>query len=141
MYQEIIMDHSKDPRNFRALSEATGSAEGFNPFCGDRVKVEVLLDQTGSELQEIGYQGEGCSICMASASMMCEEVEKGKVSEISQVIENFRAMMQDECDSAVFEDSDIEALAGVKKFPVRIKCALLAWMALRDALSDAGVKS
>lgn len=133
LYQEIILDHHKDPRNFGPLQKAEGVAEGFNPVCGDRVEVEVSYGPHG-EIKECAFQGEGCSICMASASMMTEEVEGLSKDEADDRIAAFRGFMKGEGDET-FKDTDLESLSGVRRFPVRIKCALLPWTTLKDCLS------
>lgn len=134
LYQEIILDHHKDPRNFGPLDSAEAKAEGFNPVCGDRVEVEIKTDpKNKSCLLETKFTGEGCSICMASASMMSEDVEGKKIEAIKMRIESFRNLMKGE-SLQDFKDTDLEALTGVCKFPVRIKCALLPWTTLKEAV-------
>ena len=134
LYQEIILEHHKDPRNFGPLSGAEAKAEGFNPVCGDRVEVEVKRSSSDpSKLSEVRYSGEGCSICMSSASMMTEDIEGESFKNIEERIQDFRDVMQGKSPEA-FKESDLESLTGVCKFPVRIKCALLPWTTLKEAI-------
>jgi nitrogen fixation NifU-like protein len=136
LYREVILDHHRHPRNYGKLEGATASVEGYNPLCGDRVEIAVKVSGE-RKLEACHFLGEGCSICMASASMMTEEVLGKAVGEVSETIEGFRALMKgEECPLAV--EGDLESLVGVRNFPVRIKCALLPWTTLKDALAQAG---
>jgi nitrogen fixation protein NifU and related proteins len=131
LYQEIIMEHSQEPRNFSKLVEFTHEYEGYNPLCGDRVLLQAqIVDGT---IKNIGFQGEGCSICMASASMMSEEVLQKNVAESLDRVQWFRDLMQD-APNTTPPEGDLQALEGVKRFPVRIKCALLPWITLKDCI-------
>ncbi len=132
MYLEIIREHSKDPRGFADVTGAALKAEGYNPLCGDRVEVGIEL--SGDKVKSCQFNGEGCSICMASASMMTEEVEGRPVSEALAVVQEFRDLLQGKREE-LSSESDLAALKGVRRFSVRIKCALLPWIALRDALA------
>ncbi|MEW6054994.1 MAG: Fe-S cluster assembly sulfur transfer protein SufU [Bdellovibrionota bacterium] len=140
LYQEVIREHHKDPRHYGTLSSPDAHAEGYNPLCGDKVIVELKLSkQAPSVLEDICFRGEGCSICMASASMMAEEVQGKNLEEAEKAIADFRGLMQGTLNPEVIE-GDIRALAGVRRFPVRIKCALLPWMTLKNAVEGrAGV--
>lgn len=140
LYQDVIMDHQKEPRNFGTLSDATLEREGYNPVCGDRVFLQVKLEKGDQEARvgEIRFRGEGCSICMASASMMTEEVEGHPVSQVSQQIESFRQAMQGNGEITKDPESDLAALSGVRRFPVRIKCALLPWVTLKEMVEMNG---
>jgi len=133
LYQDIILEHQKEPRSYGNMPQANRSAEGYNPMCGDRIQVQLKLDASGKKLIDQRFCGHACSICMASASMMMEEVEGSEVSSVLKKVQDFRDMMQGKACRAKFE-GDIEALSGVKKFPVRIKCALLPWITLKDAI-------
>ena len=131
LYREVILDHHRDPRNYGKLAPADGQAEGYNPLCGDRVEISLQVKE--GKLADCRFQGEGCSICMASASMMTEEVMGKPLKDVSETIEGFRALLKgEECPLAV--EGDLESLVGVRNFPVRIKCALLPWTTLNDAL-------
>lgn len=139
LYQEIILDHHESPRNFGAVEKPDRTAEGFNPLCGDRVSLGLKIDG-GSCLAEIRFKGEGCSICMASASMMTDAVKGCPLSEVSGKIQAFRDVMQGQGNPEALGE-DLRALEGVKRFPVRIKCALLPWTTLKDAIEKKeGVK-
>ncbi len=135
LYREIIIDHYRSPRHRGHLSAPSASHEGLNPLCGDEVTVEVALD--GSTLGEIAYSGSGCSISQSSASMMTEAVAGKSLAETRSLIADFTAMMRG--DESIDPDAlgDLEALSGVRKFPVRIKCATLAWHTLAEALKQA----
>lgn len=135
LYQDIIMDHNADPRNFGDLPASTCHAEGFNPMCGDRIKVALKLDENSSAVVDQKFSGEGCSICMASASMMTEEVAGLSLTQVLDRVGTIRSVMQNELPEENIE-GDLEALLGVKKFPVRIKCALLPWTTLKQAVES-----
>jgi nitrogen fixation NifU-like protein len=132
LYREVILDHHRDPRNFGDLPAADVKTEGFNPLCGDRVEIFLKVDAK-KNVSHLRFKGEGCSICMASASMMTEEIEGRSVSETEGRIEGFRALLKGEsCPFSI--EGDLESLLGVRQFPVRIKCALLPWTTLLDAV-------
>ncbi len=133
MYQEIIRDHHKDPRNFGSLEKPDLREEGYNPVCGDRIVIELTIDPEKKMIKKSAFSGEGCSICMASASILMQETENRLISESKALIEDFRKVMQSEEIPESIE-GDLEALTGVRKFPVRIKCALLPWTTLKKAL-------
>lgn len=132
LYREIILDHYRSPRNRGDLPvAATCSAEGANPLCGDTVTVEVALE--GGRVADVRFNGSGCSISQASASMMTEHVKGKRIEEAHESVDAFQQMMM--TGEPPEEDmGDIEALAGVAKFPVRVKCASLAWKTLEQAL-------
>ena len=134
LYREVILDHHRHPRNFGALDSPQMKIEGYNPLCGDRIEIAINVS-AGSVLSQCKFKGEGCSICMASASMMTEEVLGKTLQEVSETIDGFRALMKgEECPLAV--EGDLESLVGVRNFPVRIKCALLPWTTLSDAVKQ-----
>lgn len=136
LYGEIILDHQKDPRNYGNIEHPDFHEEGYNPLCGDRVSIDIQRSLSeGEKIHDIRFCGEGCSICMASASMMTEEVQGKTFSEAIQSVENFRSLMAGQKNPEEFE-GDLRALAGVRNFPVRIKCALLPWMTLKKALEE-----
>ena len=147
VFGEILADHHESPRNWGTLPECTRIEQGYNPLCGDKVSICLLVekDSAGAEcLAKCTYEGEGCSICMASASIMSEMIQGKRVSDLFSLIEGFREKMQGS-DSVVVlppDDSgeDITALYGVKRFPVRIKCALLPWTTLKKGLEAAHAK-
>lgn len=132
LYQEVILSHSKRPHNFGDLPDATGSSEGYNPLCGDRVK--VFVKEENGQITSIRFQGVGCAISQASASLMTDAVQGKSVSEAEAMFESFHRMLTQGDTPADFEDTDLAALAGVHEHPVRIKCAALAWHAAKAAL-------
>jgi nitrogen fixation NifU-like protein len=133
LYQEIILDHYKHPRGQQLLDDPDGEAFHVNPTCGDEVNVQVRLDADGTT--HIGYEGQGCSISQASASVMTELLDGHDAADIDRTHEAFLALMRSrgegEGDEKVLGDG--VAFVGVAKYPARIKCALLPWMALQDA--------
>jgi nitrogen fixation NifU-like protein len=132
LYQEIILDHNKRPRNYRELPGCTCEAEGHNPLCGDEVKVFVQLD--GETLSDVAFQGQGCAISRASASMMTGKT-KGRTAEQARAMSGqVREMLLGESVEPPRELGDLAALAGVRQFPARIKCAMLPWHTLEAAL-------
>ena len=144
LYQEVILDHGKSPRNFRPLDNPTCLAHGNNPLCGDKLVVYLTLDADGADgrIEDVSFQGEGCAISVASASMMTE-ILKGKTrDEAKKLFEAFHDMCtKDNFDIAELTDYDEDAverlvmLSGVKDFPIRVKCATLAWHTMQAAVS------
>lgn len=135
LYQEVILDHNRKPRNFRKLPSPTQAAEGYNPLCGDRVSVEVALE--GEVLRDVAFQGSGCAISKASASMMTAALKGKTVGEAEEAFEQFRGMLTDDRppEEAPATLGKLAAFAGVREFPVRIKCATLPWHTLHAALA------
>ena len=135
LYREVILDHHKHPRNFGCKADFQCKVEGYNPLCGDRIEVCLKSDSHGLN-GECRFEGEGCSICIASASMMTEEMQGKSLEEMKVAVDGFRALMKgEECPLAV--EGDLESLVGVRNFPVRIKCALLPWTTLGEAVDKA----
>ena len=132
LYQEIILDHNKRPRNYREMPECTCSAEGNNPLCGDEVKVSVRLDN--DTLSDVAFQGQGCAISRASASMMTGKTKGRSTVEARALSGKVREMLLGPEAEAPRELGDLAALSGVRKFPARIKCAMLPWHTLEAAL-------
>ncbi|MCS6816932.1 MAG: SUF system NifU family Fe-S cluster assembly protein [Blastocatellia bacterium] len=136
LYQEVLLDHSKRPRNFGVLEDADHTAVGHNPLCGD--KVVVYLRMEGDRIAEIRFQGQGCAVSQASASMMTESVKGKTRAEAEALFERFHELLTSK-DSDVAEAPELGKLAifaGVRKYPVRVKCATLAWHTLRAALEQ-----
>jgi nitrogen fixation NifU-like protein len=137
LYQEVILDHGKAPRNFRRPDDANREAMGHNPLCGDRLVVYLNLDDDDT-VRDVAFLGNGCAISVASASMMTEIVKGKTRAEAKALFQRFHAMCtgEEELDSA--EDDDeidrLQVLSGVRQFPVRVKCATLAWHTLEAAL-------
>ncbi len=137
LYKEILLDHYRSTKNKRRIVSETHSAEGINPSCGDELTIH--LEIRGGEIQDAAYEGSGCSICCASADMLCESVRDRKEEAAAELLQRFKAMLTaEEEDSFEAELSDLEAMKGVKKFPMRIKCALLPWTALEGILKERG---
>jgi nitrogen fixation NifU-like protein len=139
LYQDIILDHYKHPRGRALLSAPAGESHQINPTCGDEVTVQVSLDSAGNLL--LGYEGQGCSISQASASVMSEMLVGMSPDEADRVRQGFVELMHSKGDAEPDEDllGDGIAFVGVAKYPARVKCALLPWMALRDAEARAGI--
>lgn len=135
LYKEIILEHHKDPRNHGILSNATQTIQKHNPLCGDNVTVQIKVNPTTQIVEDIMFSGSGCSISVASASILTEEIKGQTVEHGLQLIEQFRGVMQGNEKPEVLR-GDVEALTGVRQFPVRIKCALLAWTALKELLEN-----
>jgi nitrogen fixation NifU-like protein len=138
LYQDVILEHSRKPSNFRLLADANRSAEGFNPLCGDKVSVGLRVDDSGV-ISDVGFQGRGCAISKASASMMTESIKDKSVADAREIFESFRSMVTrapGEEFEAGDELEDLEMLAGVSEFPIRVKCATLAWHTLVAALNE-----
>lgn len=135
LYREVILDHYRRPRNAGSLEAPTHQAEGLNPICGDEVQLDLTVE--GDVICEMAFRGQGCSISQSSASMMTERIRGGTIAEARRVMQLFEAQLVEsaEPDPAL---GDLEALQGVAKFPVRVKCALLCWKVLREALKIDG---
>ncbi len=131
LYQEVILEHSKAPRNFRRPATTNHTAEGYNPLCGDRYT--VFLDLEGNAIRDIGFQGAGCAISKASASMMTQLVKGKTKAEAEKLFEGFHRMVTGEAGNGD-ELGKLAVFAGVRKFPARVKCATLAWHTLQSAL-------
>ena len=140
LYREIILDHYRTPRNRGELAPPAVRAEGHNPLCGDEIQVYLLVD--GDVVKDVKVGGQGCSISQSSASMMTQAIKGKSVAEAHRILDAFRRMMGLEVDGEEPAEpvklGDLEALQGVVKFPVRIKCATLAWTTLAQALDNTG---
>ncbi len=134
LYQEVILDHNRRPRNFRTIADANRKAEGFNPLCGDRLTLYLHLD--GDRIADASFQGSGCAISKASASLMTESVKGKTVAEAERLFERFHRMVTSPSDAPIATDElgKLSVFAGVREFPVRVKCASLAWHTLRAAV-------
>ena len=136
LYQEIVMDHNRRPRNFGALENPTNQAKGFNPVCGD--EVTVFLEVLEGKIIDVSFNGVGCAISKSSASMMTESVKGKSLEQAKAVFESFRNMITkkpgEEYKSEIL--GDLEILQGVSQYPTRIKCATLSWHALQSALDE-----
>jgi nitrogen fixation NifU-like protein len=135
LYQEVILDHSKKPRNFRVLAGANRSAEGHNPLCGDRASVYLLVE--GDVVRDATFQGSGCSISTASASMMTDALKGKTVAEAKALFERFHELVTADPSKVATASAELGKLAvfaGVHEFPMRVKCASLAWHTMKAAL-------
>jgi len=134
LYQEVILDHSKKPRNFRRMEGAYRTAEGFNPLCGDRVTVFVALE--GGKVKDVSFQGSGCAISTASASMMTEKLKGLTPEQAEEIFERFHDLVTGKGDVATAPAmlGKLAAFSGVCEFPIRVKCATLVWHTLKAAL-------
>jgi nitrogen fixation protein NifU and related proteins len=148
LYQDIILDHGRHPRNFRAIEHPTHSAQGYNPLCGDRVTVYLSLD--GDHIADVAFQGRGCAISTAAASLMTEVLKGKTVEEARALFAQFRSRVTggdpETLTEPLAEEAErLEPLTGVKAYPARVKCATLPWHAFEAALkggdADATVKT
>jgi nitrogen fixation NifU-like protein len=130
LYRDVILDHNKRPRNFRPLGSG-GKAEGANPLCGDRLTVYARIEN--GTIRDAAFQGFGCAIAIASASLMTESVKGKTVAEAQALFERFLQMITASAGATVDDLGDLSVLAGVRQFPVRVKCATLPWQALLAA--------
>ena len=136
IYKEVILDHYKNPRNKRELPGAEFSCTRNNPLCGDEIGVFVHVE--GGAIADVTFQGAGCSISQSSASMMTQAVAAKPVADALAMVADFRGMMAGEVEPTEERFGDLVALKGVVKYPIRIKCAVLAWDVLQEALQGAG---
>jgi nitrogen fixation NifU-like protein len=134
LYQEIILDHTKHPRNCHAMADATGSAEGYNPLCGDKLKLFIKIE--GDVVKDASFVGSGCAISTASASLMTESLKGKTRDEALKLLEKFHDLLT--TDTPVTKDlGKLVVFCGVRDYPARVKCATLAWHTLKSALGDA----
>ena len=136
LYQEMILDHYKTPRNFHEMEGDSQRAEGYNPLCGDRVTVYLLVE--GDTIRDISFQGSGCAICMASSSVMTESLKGRNVAEVEQLFGKFHELVTSDPGSPTDTDGvgKLAIFAGVREYPIRIKCATLPWHTLQAALEN-----
>ena len=138
LYQDIIIEHNQNPQNFGNISDATHTAEGFNPFCGDNIKIYLLVQE--ETITDIKFSGSGCAISQASASMMTDQLKNISLEQAKKVFQEFHTMMTN--DTGVIKEmpilGDLQSLAGVSAYPTRIKCAILGWHTLNSAIEDKG---
>jgi len=137
LYQEVILDHSRRPRNFGELPNASARVHGDNPACGDEISLAVRVGDDGA-LQDIKFSGHGCAISQASASMMTTKLKGKSREETMSILRAFQDLVLGQSDNATPNLGDLRLLQGVRKFPQRVKCAMLAWRALEQALQHGG---
>jgi len=135
LYQQVILDHNKKPRNFRKLETANHTAEGYNPLCGDQLTIYVNLED--NRVTDVGFEGSGCAISKASASMMTQAVKGKSKEQAENLFKEFHSMVTGELDEEKEENTlgNLKIFAGVREFPVRVKCATLPWHTLHAALN------
>jgi nitrogen fixation protein NifU and related proteins len=135
LYQQVILDHNKKPRNFRKLENANHTAEGYKPLCGDQLT--VYLDLENDLVKEVGFEGSGCAISKAAASMMTQAVKGKSKEQAENLFQEFHSMVTGELNEETEENNlgNLKIFAGVRDFPVRVKCATLAWHTMHAALN------
>ena len=133
LYQEVILDHNRRPRNFRAIAPATSTQEGYNPLCGDRLTLYLSVDN--GVIEDVAFQGTGCAISKASASIMTETLKGKTVGEARELFDRFHAMITSDPSRPADDMGKLSALAGVREFPTRVKCASLAWHTMKAAVA------
>lgn len=134
LYQEIILDHSRNPRNFGHIEQPSIQVEHENPICGDQILLQVQI--ADDLIENIKFYGKGCAISMASTSMMTEKVKGKDLQEAQSLIDFFKLMVKENDDKHLEDLGELSALKGVRRLPVRIKCALLPWNALKECLEN-----
>ena len=136
LYREAILDHNRKPRNFHKLEGADRTAEGYNPLCGDKIKVYLKIEN--DLVNDVGFEGSGCAISIASASMMTERVKGRPLSDVQTLFDKFHSLLTGETDvgSQLIDLGKLAVFAGVREFPIRVKCATLAWHTLRAAIES-----
>src|SRR3982751_5296199 len=141
LYQEVILDHNKNPRNFREIENADKTADGKNPLCGDALRVYVAMD--GDTVEDISFKGSGCAISKASASMMTQSIKGKSKQEAEMLFDEFHRMVTGELDEETQPHhlGRLTIFSGVREFPARVKCASLSWHTMRAALNDQGTIS
>ena len=141
LYQEVILDHSRHPRHFGPLDHATHKAEGYNPLCGDRVTVMLALDPNG-RVADIKFEGKGCAISQASASMMTEMLAGRTLPEAQKLMDGFLHLVkgEDTKDLAANDREHLDVMAGISEFPMRVKGATLAWHTFKNALDEGKIE-
>jgi len=140
LYQEIILDHGKNPRNLRSIDKFNRDAKGYNPLCGDKVHVYLKLNEK-KKIEDISFEGSGCAISMASASIMTDLFKGKEEREVKEIINDFLEMIKEkpELSSQKLQDDEktkLMCLSGVKQYPMRVKCATLSWHTLTSAINN-----
>ena len=134
LYQEVILDHNRRPHNFRVIEAATAKQEGYNPLCGDRLTLYVSVD--GDVIKDVAFQGSGCAISKASASLMTDALKGKTVAEARELFDQFHDMITSDPETPPADLGKLSVLAGVREFPTRIKCASLAWHTMKAAVAS-----
>jgi nitrogen fixation NifU-like protein len=137
LYQEVVFDHNRNPRNFRVMADATRKIDGYNPLCGDKITLYIKVN--GEVIEDVSFQGSGCAISTASASLMTEIVRGQTEAQAHELFELFHRITTGQDERADFEAlGKLAVLAGVRAYPARVKCATLPWHSLEAALKNAG---
>jgi nitrogen fixation NifU-like protein len=136
LYQEVILDHNRRPHNFRTIDEPSRKQEGYNPLCGDRLTLYVKLE--GDTISDVAFQGIGCAISKASASLMTDALKGKTIDEARGLFERFHEMITSPPETPAADLGKLSVLAGVREFPTRVKCASLAWHTMKAAVADEG---
>ena len=141
LYQEVILDHNRRPRNWGAIADADRKADGYNPLCGDRLKLTMKMD--GDRIADVKFEGSGCAISKASASLMTDAVKGLTAAEAEALFQKMHDMVTAPMEHGEFDSAlgKLAVLSGVREFPARVKCATLAWHTMRSALEGAGSAS
>jgi len=142
LYQEVILDHNRRPHNFRVIDAPTAKQEGYNPLCGDRLTLYLSVDH--DTIRDVSFQGSGCAISKASASLMTDALKGKTVAEARELFDRFHAMITSNPETPAADLGKLSVLAGVREFPTRVKCASLAWHTMKAAVaheSDAPVST
>ena len=134
LYQEILLEHNSKPRNFRKVDEANQTSEGYNPLCGDQIT--LYLKVVDGVIDDVGFQGSGCAISRASASMMTQSIKGQSVERAQEIFDAFHHMITEPGSELDYDTlGDLETLSGINEYPTRIKCAVLAWHTMKAALT------
>ena len=133
LYQEVILDHNRRPHNFRVIEPASAKQEGYNPLCGDRLTLYLTL--AGDVIKDVAFQGSGCAISKASASLMTDALKGKSIGEARALFDEFHAMITSNPETPAADLGKLSVLAGVREFPTRIKCASLAWHTMKAAVA------
>ena len=134
LYQEVILDHNRRPHNFRVIESPTAKQEGYNPLCGDRLTLYVTVD--GGVIKDVAFQGSGCAISKASASLMTDALKGRTVAEARELFDRFHDMITSNPETPAADLGKLSVLAGVREFPTRVKCASLAWHTMKAAVAS-----
>lgn len=133
LYKDVIVDHNRSPRNFRRIEDATRVQEGFNPLCGDKLTIYLKLD--GETIKDLSFEGSGCAISVASASLMSQQLKGKTIGQAEQLFEKMHALLtRDDAEIDIDSLGKLAALSGVREYPSRVKCASLCWHTLKNAL-------
>ncbi|PIR20453.1 MAG: SUF system NifU family Fe-S cluster assembly protein [Deltaproteobacteria bacterium CG11_big_fil_rev_8_21_14_0_20_47_16] len=137
LYREVILDHFQNPRHHGALTEPTVAVDGKNPLCGDEITLQLSVEN--GVIKDVAWDGKGCAISQASISVLAENVVGKTIIEAKEMINNVKGVMNGSVEVETLDMGDLEALAGVRQFPVRIKCALLGWTTLEEAFKELNI--